>query len=829
MGLKLKEGWRNISKQLLAAGLSLMMIGGSLDLSASVAAAQTTEPQATVAALEPLAEGIQEQQTAAVVSESGITRLADGANKDIAVTNATASGSAIEKHTHHWTYRGSGNSNIMTCICDSTVGTCPVENQMTWITVNGTNTVYDGRERELSIYVNTKTESGQYIKTLQELGITLPEFVYEKGGTGTLDGTSIAGKPVDAGEYFGYLIMNNGARARAQILIQQVTPVVKQQPIPTSLTYGEMLGDSELRNGAMKVSETDATEVKGTFTWKEPEVRPTVADSGTIKYTILFTPADQTNYASVELESTLTVMKAENAPHMPDKVKGVFGSVTKVGDVKLPTDWAWVAVDQDTGLEIGVPVTATAEYTGADKGNYIYEQVAVQITRSACEHAAGDVLYTGTGEHAPTCTVDGIGHTECTKCGDLVDSDIVVKAAHKFSAEWTVDVEATTTTEGSKSHHCTVCDEKTDITVIPKLPVPSGGGSSSGGGTVTPAQPEQPSGTKEDYIVPVKNENTVEIDASITSDGKASIGEITQDTLEKLVNSADETSKVDTIHIDLSGAKEKVTGVTLTKKTMDALAQVAADQNSGIDSVTLELADAMVSLDAKTLQLLAEQTKGGQIGLVVEDTVAKNLNTSQQEALNRYTNVTTFEAYIESDDTRIHDFNGGKVSLGIRFTPKEGTDARYYHIVYVAEDGMLTRFETRYEDGMLKFETGHFSDYAIIYDTTSANATEQADATPAKLNLRAGRTTKTTQRLTWGKVEGTDGYEIYVAPRNTKNKTYRLKLRRTVKSTRTGYTVKGLKHGTAYRYVVKAYRIVDGKKVYVARSATIRVTTKGNK
>lgn len=81
-------------------------------------------------------------------------------------------------------------------------------------------------------------------------------------------------------------------------------------------------------------------EVKGTFTWKEPEVRPAVADSGTTKYTILFTPADQTNYASVELEGTLTVMKAENAPHMPDKVKGVSRSVTKVGDVKLPTDWA---------------------------------------------------------------------------------------------------------------------------------------------------------------------------------------------------------------------------------------------------------------------------------------------------------------------------------------------------------------------------------------------------------------------------------------------------------------------------------------------------------
>ena len=38
---------------------------------------------------------------------------------------------------------------------------------------------------------------------------------------------------------------------------------------------------------------------------------------------------------------------------------------------------------------------------------------------------------------------------------------------HSFSTEWTVDVEATETTPGSKSHHCTVCDAKTDVTVIP--------------------------------------------------------------------------------------------------------------------------------------------------------------------------------------------------------------------------------------------------------------------------------------------------------------------------------------------------------------------------
>lgn len=73
-----------------------------------------------------------------------------------------------------------------------------------------------------------------------------------------------------------------------------------------------------------------------------------------------------------------------------------------------------------------------------------------------------------------------MGHRECTICHEVIESGIKVAAAHRFSSEWTIDKSATTTEEGSKSHHCTVCDARTDITAIPKL---SSGGSASGGGT----------------------------------------------------------------------------------------------------------------------------------------------------------------------------------------------------------------------------------------------------------------------------------------------------------------------------------------------------------
>ena len=52
-------------------------------------------------------------------------------------------------------------------------------------------------------------------------------------------------------------------------------------------------------------------------------------------------------------------------------------------------------------------------------------------------------------------------------CDKKTYTETIPAKGHSFSTEWTVDVEATETTPGSKSHHCTVCDAKTDVTVIP--------------------------------------------------------------------------------------------------------------------------------------------------------------------------------------------------------------------------------------------------------------------------------------------------------------------------------------------------------------------------
>ena len=71
----------------------------------------------------------------------------------------------------------------------------------------------------------------------------------------------------------------------------------------------------------------------------------------------------------------------------------------------------------------------------------------------------------------PTCTEKGLTEGKhCSKCGKILQAQTEIPAlGHDFSNEWTIDKEATCTEKGSKSHHCTRCEVKSDVTEIPTI------------------------------------------------------------------------------------------------------------------------------------------------------------------------------------------------------------------------------------------------------------------------------------------------------------------------------------------------------------------------
>ena len=85
----------------------------------------------------------------------------------------------------------------------------------------------------------------------------------------------------------------------------------------------------------------------------------------------------------------------------------------------------------------------------------------------------------------------------------------------------------------------------------------------------------------------------------------------------------------------------------------------------------------------------------------------------------------------------------------------------------------------------------------------------------APLKCKTAKVSSTSIKLTWGKVSGASGYEIYSS---TSKKGKYTKVKTTTSLT---YTKKGLKKKRTYYYKIRAYRMVGKKKVYSSWSTTI--------
>ena len=231
------------------------------------------------------------------------------------------------------------------------------------------------------------------------------------------------------------------------VKVTKATPVIAENPTATALTYGQKLSDSTLTGGKATYKTADGTEVAGTFAWKNSSIQPTVADNGKTEYDVTFTPADTTNYQSAVTTISITVNKAAKAPNMPETAMTPAHSTAKVGDITLPNGWSWQEADRDTALTDGVAVTATAVYTGADKGNYETESIIITITRSICDHRHTEIR----NQREATCKEAGYtGDTYCKDCGEkLATGTAIEKKPH------TVGTPATCISKAV----CSVCGE----------------------------------------------------------------------------------------------------------------------------------------------------------------------------------------------------------------------------------------------------------------------------------------------------------------------------------------------------------------------------------
>ena len=396
--------------------------------------------------------------------------------------------------------------------------------------------VYDGTAKTSVIQCNTEGTGDITIKYYQNGELLDSEPIL--AGDYTVK--------IDVAEGMNYVAAKDITKDEWTYTIAKVKPVVEENPIVKERVYDPKvtLKDTDIEGG--KVTDGKGKELKGSWSWKEPVVVPGISNTG---YVAVFTP-DDSNYAAVEIAVSVPVDPIENAPDMPSNVVEVENTCKMVKEVSLSDNWQWMEKDRAKVLTAGGKVTAVAEYIGEDKGNYKNISVEVTITRAACEEDTA-ILYTGTGEKAPTCTETGIGHTECKLCGDVVREKIEV-AAIRHDLQKVEGKAATETETGNKEYYiCKVCgdyyadaDGKTSITkdsvIVPMIKKPA-----------SDTQPDGKPGQQGDVV---KDETTKATFTITSTDSKEPQVEYTQPE-----EAAEKVEISDTVTIN--GVEYKVTSI----------------------------------------------------------------------------------------------------------------------------------------------------------------------------------------------------------------------------------------------------------------------------
>jgi len=257
--------------------------------------------------------------------------------------------------------------------------------------------------------------------------------------------------------------------------------------------------------------------------------------------------------------------------------------------------------------------------------------------------------------------------------------------------------------------------------------------------------------------------------------------------------------------------------------------KIATDTNA---TVTVETPIANLTLDQKTLDKIADTSKGaGTVKVEVNKVDEKTLTADQQKSIGD--NAVVVSLSIVTDNGKVTDFNGGTVTVTMP-APANAT-AENTVLVNVKDDGTLEIVPCKIVDGKIVATLSHFSYYAIADKTTvektiaaqNAAAQKAADEKTTK-EVKATKITKLSAKVTKGKVKLTwsnkgvalEGYKIYKSTKSTSG----YKCIKTSKS-KTYTLSKGLKKGKTYYFKVRGYKTVDKTKVYTSY-AKIKVVAK---
>lgn len=461
-------------------------------------------------------------------------------------------------------------------------------------------------------------------------------------------------------------------------------------------------------------------------------------------------------------------------------------------------------------------------------------------------HVWGAWISNGDGTHTRTCSKDR-SHTETNACSGgtaTCQSSAICSVCntaygakdmtnHTGGTEVRGSVEATTSTEGyTGDTYCKGCDTKlADGKTIPKKDSGSSGGSSSGGtgsgnsgGNTTPST---------SVTVPVSGEEkTIRVNSTVSST-TATIEDID---LSKLNTVIGNDVKTGVVTIDFSVLEKQIDTVKLPANVIKQIADAVKDPSNDAESLSIVLTDGTsIEFDEKALSKKTAQTNQTDITISIKRTTDSALSALQQQAVGSQP---AWDIKLTSGGKNISDM-GGVITLHTPYELRSGEQSNGIVVYYVDENGNRESCETSYDPvkKLISWKTSHLSVYMIGYDenrvtpdtdTEDQSALNGSQVSKLKLPilLATGKGGNRKITISWRSYEDADGYDCYWSYCDGKRSYKKLA---TVKAAKDRVTSRRLANNRRYKYFVAAYKLIDGKKVYIAKSNTLHVALKDAK
>ncbi len=479
-------------------------------------------------------------------------------------------------------------------------------------------------------------------------------------------------------------------------------------------------------------------------------------------------------------------------------------------------------------------------------------------------HVWGAWISNGDGTHTRTCAKDS-SHTETNACSGGIatcQSSAVCAVCntaygakdmtnHTGGTEVRGSVEATTSTEGyTGDTYCKGCNTKlADGKTIPKKNSGSSGGSSTGGSSSGGTSGGNSSGgtsggtgsgssggnttPSTSVTVPVSGEEkTIRVDSTVSST-TATIEDID---LSKLNTVIGNDVKTGVVTIDFSVLEKQIDTVKLPASVIKQIADAVKDPSNDAESLSIVLTDGTsIEFDEKALSKKTAQTNQTDITISIKRTTDSALSALQQQAVGSQP---AWDIKLTSGGKNISDM-GGVITLHTPYELRSGEQSNGIVVYYVDENGNRESCETSYDPvkKLISWKTSHLSVYMIGYDenrvtpdtdTEDQSALNGSQVSKLKLPilLATGKGGNRKITISWRSYEDADGYDCYWSYCDGKRSYKKLA---TVKAAKDRVTSRRLDNNRRYKYFVAAYKLIDGKKVYIAKSNSLHVALKDAK